>query len=182
MTQNKQAEKGNENRDEHNPGQIGGKRYTMRQKMISIGNDYWIENEQGERVFQVDGKAMRLHKTFYFEDAHGKKLAKIVKARLKIKETMQVNGLDGEQLALVKKDVFTPLKEHFVAHVKDGPDLDIHGNLLDHEYAINQGEKIVAQVSKKWLNLRDSYSISIDPGQDDVIILSVVLCIDEMTH
>ncbi len=107
---------------------------------------------------------------------------KLSRPDFKIKETMQVNGLDGEQLALVKKDVFTPVKEHFVVNVKDGPDLDINGNLLDHEYAITQGEKVVAQVSKKWLNIRDSYSISIEPGQDDVIILSVVLCIDEMTH
>jgi uncharacterized protein YxjI len=27
----------------------------MRQKLVSIGDDYWIENDQGERVFKVDG-------------------------------------------------------------------------------------------------------------------------------
>ena len=31
-------------------------RYQMRQRVISIGDDYVIENERGERVFKVDGK------------------------------------------------------------------------------------------------------------------------------
>ena len=38
-------------------------RYQMRQKLISIGDDYWIENDAGDRVFRVDGKAMRLRNT-----------------------------------------------------------------------------------------------------------------------
>jgi uncharacterized protein YxjI len=95
---------------------------------------------------------------------------------------MEVEGPDGEQLALVKKALFTPLKEHFVVEVKNGPNLEIHGNLLDHEYTIGEGSERVAEVSKKFFHLRDSYSVSIEPGQDDVIILAVVVCIDEMTH
>ena len=91
-------------------------------------------------------------------------------------------GPDGEQLALVKKALFTPLREHFVVKVKDGPDLEVHGNLLDHEYTIGEGRTKVAEVSKKYFHVRDSYSVSIEPGQDDMIILAVVVCIDEMTH
>jgi uncharacterized protein YxjI len=82
--------------------------------------------------------------------------------------------------------VHTPLKllpqERFVVNVNNGPGLEIHGNILDYEYTISDGNAKVAEVSKKWLLLRDSYSVSIEPGQDDVIILAVVLCIDEMTH
>ena len=172
--QEQPADKGNNQSDK--------KRYKLRQKMFSIGNDFWIEDDQGVQVFKVDGKAMRLRKTFYIEDAHGMQLAKIEKHVVTIKETMEVKGPDGEQLALVKKALFTPLKEHFVVKVKNGPDLEVHGNILDYEYTIGEGDDKVAQVSKKFLHLRDSYSIEIEPGQDDVVILSVVVCIDEMTH
>ena len=40
----------------------------------------------------------------------------------------------------------------------------------------------VAEVSKSWFRLRDSYGVAIDPGQDDVLILAVAVCIDEMAH
>jgi uncharacterized protein YxjI len=39
----------------------------MRQKLVSIGDDYWIEDDQGERAFKVNGKALRIRKTLIFE-------------------------------------------------------------------------------------------------------------------
>jgi hypothetical protein len=45
--------------------------YQMRQRMISIGDDYVIENDRGERVFKLDGKALRVRKTIQFEDMDG---------------------------------------------------------------------------------------------------------------
>jgi uncharacterized protein YxjI len=163
-------------------GPMNNKRYIFRQKLVSIGNDYWIENEQGEKVFRVDGIVLTLKKTFYLEDAHGNRLAEIKKRLITIKETMDCWGPKGQKLAQVTKALFTPLKEHFVVDLPNGARLDVHGNILDHEYTVEQEQRIAAQVSKKWIDVRDSYVVSIEPGQDDVIILLVVLCIDEMTH
>ena len=162
------------------PGQTGV-HYKIHQKMLSMGSHYWIENEQGETVYKVDSK-LGWRKSFNFEDAQGNKLAKIHKVIISLKETMELEGPDGQKLAVVKKDLITPLKEHFVVELKTGSDLDIRGNLLDHEYTIGRGNQKVAAVSKKLFHLRDSYSVVIEPGQDDVILLAVVVCIDEMTH
>ena len=158
------------------------KRYRLRQKLISIGRNFWIENDQGETVYKIDGSPVRMRRTYTFKDTGGKTLAKIVRSVLTLRETMEVSGPGGEQLALVKKDLITPLKEHFVVNVKNGPDLEVHGNILDHEYTIGDNLNQVAHVSKKWLDVRDSYSVLIETGQDEVILLAVVVCIDEMTH
>jgi hypothetical protein len=34
----------------------GAERYQMRQKLVSFGDDFWIENDRGERVYKVNGK------------------------------------------------------------------------------------------------------------------------------
>jgi uncharacterized protein YxjI len=34
-------------------------RYLVREKMFSIGDDFWITDQGGNRVFLVDGKARR---------------------------------------------------------------------------------------------------------------------------
>jgi uncharacterized protein YxjI len=52
----------------------GADHYRMRQKLVSIGDDYWIENDRGERVYKVDGKALRVRQTLIFEDARGAEL------------------------------------------------------------------------------------------------------------
>ena len=61
-----------QDRREQRRGGTGATHYRMRQKLVSIGDDYWIENDQGERVFKVDGKALRVRKTLIFEDSHGR--------------------------------------------------------------------------------------------------------------
>jgi len=160
----------------------GGTRYQMRQKMVSIGDDFWIENEQGQKVFKIDGKALRVRQTLIFEDAHGKELCKIQEKMLRIKDSMEIEGPQGGQMALVKKAMITPVRERWVVKIKGGKDLDVQGNILDHEYSIGEGRDKIAEVSKKWFRLRDSYGVSIDPGQDDVLILAVAVCIDEMVH
>jgi len=160
----------------------GGTRYQMRQKMVSIGDDFWIENEQGQKVFKIDGKALRVRQTLIFEDAHGKELCKIQEKMLRIKDSMEIEGPQGGQMAMVKKAMLTPLRERWVVKIKGGKDLDVQGNILDHEYSIGEGRDKIAEVSKKWFRLRDSYGVSIDPGQDDILILAVAVCIDEMVH
>jgi uncharacterized protein YxjI len=157
-------------------------RYKIRQKMFSIGDDFWIENQEGNRVFKVDGKALRLRETLFFEDMNGNKLCKIQERLLTIKDTMVVEDADGHQMAVIKKGLIAPLGDHWTVTVKGGPDLDVQGNILDHEYAVMQRRKKIAEVSKKWLSITDTYGVEIDSGQNDILILAVAIAIDMMSH
>jgi uncharacterized protein YxjI len=157
-------------------------RYQIRQKMFSIGDDFWIENQKGDRVFKVDGKALRLRETLFFEDMNGNKLCKIQERLLAIKDTMVVEDPDGHQMAVIKKGIIAPLGDHWTVTVRGGPDLDVQGNILDHEYSIMQRRKKIAEVSKKWLSLTDTYGVEIDEGQNDILILAVAIAIDMMSH
>lgn len=157
-------------------------RYKIRQKLVSIGDDFWIENKDGQRVFKVDGKALRLRKTLVFEDLKGNKLCQIQERWLPIKETMAIDDANGNQMATVKKALIAPLRDRWSVNVKDGPDLVVHGNILDYEYSIKQGWNKVAEVSKKWISLTDTYIVEIDEGQNDVLILAIAVAIDMMAH
>lgn len=46
-------------------------KYQMREQMFAIGDDYWIETDTGQRVFKVDGKALRIRKTLVLETPAG---------------------------------------------------------------------------------------------------------------
>ena len=157
-------------------------RYKIRQNLISIGDDFWIENEAGQKVFKVDGKVFRIRKTLVFEDVNGKKLAQIQERLLTIKDTMAIEDADGDQLAVVKKALIAPLGDRWDVKVKGGPDLDVQGNILDHEYSIMERRKKVAEVSMKWLSLTDTYGVEIDDGQNHILILAVAIAIDMMAH
>ncbi len=55
-----------ERREERRGGDGGTNRYQMRQKLVSFGDDFYIENSAGQKVFKVDGKMLRVRDTFSF--------------------------------------------------------------------------------------------------------------------
>ena len=95
---------------------------------------------------------------------------------------MVIEDAHGKDLAVVKKALISPLRDRWHVDVKNGSDLDVQGNILDLEYAIKQGRKQVAEVSKKWFTLTDTYGVEIADGQNDILILAVAVAIDMMVH
>jgi len=154
----------------------------MREKMVSFGDDYWIQNEHGQKAFKVDGKALRVRSTLNFEDAHGKKIYQIQEKKLRVKDSMEVEDAQGNRVAIVKKAIISPIRDRFSVSIKGGSDLDVKGNIVDHQYTIGEGRDKVAEASKKWFRVRDSYGVEVETGQDDLLILAVTVCIDQMAH
>jgi uncharacterized protein YxjI len=158
------------------------RRFRMVQRMVAIGDDFYIQDDQGNRAFKVDGKALRVRDTLVFRDMAGNELCKIQQRMLRIKDTMEIEGPHGDTLAHVKKALITPLRDRYVVKFADGPDLDVTGNILDHEFRITDGRQSVAEVSKRWFRIRDSYGVEISPGYDEILVLAATVCIDQMSN
>ncbi len=157
-------------------------RYQMRQKLVAFGDDFYITNEAGQKVFKVDGKVLRVRDTFQIKDMQGNVLCQLQEQLLRIKDVMAIEDGHGNRIAEVKKALITPLRDRWTVKIRNGPDLDVQGNILDHEYEIKEGRRKIAQVSKKWFRVRDTYGVEIAPDQEDVIILAVTVALDNMAH
>ena len=155
--------------------------YQMREKMLSIGDDFWIENDAGDRVFKVDGKALRIRQTLAFEDTNGNELLRIQERKLRVRDTMAIER-DGETVATVRKAIVGPFRERFKAEFEGGGEYEIKGNIVDHEYEFKREGREVATISKRWFRVRDSYGVEIAPGEDDVLVLAIAVAIDQMAH
>jgi uncharacterized protein YxjI len=159
----------------------GGTKYQMREKMFAIGDDYWIENDAGERAFKIDGKAIRIRDTLVLETANGDEVFTIQEKKLSVRDKMEIER-DGKTVATVRKALVSPLRDRFSIDVEGGDDMDAKGNIVDHEYKIERGGDEVAEISKRWFRVRDTYGIEIAEGQDEALILAVTVCIDQMSH
>ena len=151
----------------------------MREKLFAIGDDYWIETQDGERAFKVDGKALRVRDTFILETPSGEEVFKVQQKKLRIRDTMEIEH-DGDTVATIKKALITPLRDRYEIEVEGGAELNAKGNIVDHEYEIERDGHKVAEVSKRWFRVRDTYGIEIAPGENDALILAATVCIDEM--
>jgi uncharacterized protein YxjI len=156
-----------------------GNRYQMREKLFAIGDDFWIENDSGEKLFKVNGKALRARSTFILEDPHGEELCKIQRKALHIHDTMEVERR-GERFATVKKALISPLRDRFTIELEGGGELNVHGNVVDHEFKIERDGDTVAEISKRWVRVRETYGVEVAEGEDDALMLAITVCVDEL--
>jgi uncharacterized protein YxjI len=163
---------------EDGPG--AGSRYQMRQRMLSIGDDYWIEDAEGRRAFRVNGKALRVRKTFVLEDSEGNEVAKIQERKLSVRDKMAIER-GGDSLATVRK-ALVGIRDRFSIDVADGGELHAKGNMVDHEYEIDRDGQSVATISKRWFRVRDTYGVEVAPGEDDALVLAIAVCVDALSH
>jgi len=158
---------------------LDGPTFQMREKVFAIGDDFWIEDGDGNKVYKVNGKAVRLRDTFILEDAHGNEVSKIQEKKLSIRDKMTIER--GATKATVRKRL-VGIRDHYIIEVEGGEDLKAHGNIVDHEYKIERDGEKVAEVSKKWFRVRDTYGIQLAEGQDVPLILAISVCVDEMAR
>lgn len=154
-------------------------RFQLRERLLSIGDDYWIENGHGQRTYRVDGKALRFRDTWILEDPTGHNVAKIKERKLSVRDAIRIE-FDGRE-ATVKK-ALVGIRDRFHVDVDGGDDLKIHGNIVDHEYEIERKGTTVATVSKKWFRVRDSYGIEVREVADAPLMLAVTVALDAMAH
>ena len=156
------------------------RRFQMREDLLSIGDDYWIENEAGMKVFHVDGKVARIRDTWELEDHSGRALAKIKERKLTVRDKMTIEFADGTE-ATVKK-ALVGLRDRFHIELDGGEDLKAKGNIIDHEYEIERDGQEVAEISKKWFRIRETYGVEVRHDTDPVLILAITVAIDGMTR
>jgi uncharacterized protein YxjI len=154
-------------------------RYQMRQDMISIGDDYWVEDSEGNKAFHIDGKAARLRDTWVLENSAGKEVALIREKKMSVRDAVKIEV--GGKEAVVKRAMIS-IRDRFHIEVDGGEDLKAKGNFLDHEYEIEQDGDKVAEISKKWFRLRDTYGVEIYTDVDPALILSITVAIDSFSH
>jgi len=162
-----------------NRGDSSGTQYQMREKMFSIGDDFWVETNDGDRAFKVNGKALRIRDTLVLESPTGEELYTIQEKKVRVRDTMEIEQ-NGKTVATIKKALVSPLRDRYSIDVEGGDDLEAKGNIVDHEYKIERDGDKVAEVSKRWFRVRDTYGIEVAEEQNDALIVALAVCIDQM--
>jgi uncharacterized protein YxjI len=152
-------------------------RFLVRDRLLGFGDDYWIEDQHGNKVFLVDGKAMRLRDTFELKDTQGRVLIDIHEKMFALRDTMIIER-DGDPLATIKRKRLSLLRNHYRVSLVDGTDLDVSGKILDREFAIDYDGELLAQISRRWLHVRETYGLDIvRDDADPALLIAVAVCV-----
>ena len=156
-------------------------RYVMKQKWLSFGDDFRIQDASGRDRYFVDGRALSLGDKLSFQDMQGNELLFIRQRLLSWGPTYELIR-NGRVAAQVKKELFTFFRCKFEVDVPGPDDLEAVGDFWDHEYHFERRGEVVATVSKRWFSWTDTYGIHVDNDADDVIVLASAVVIDLVCH
>jgi uncharacterized protein YxjI len=152
-------------------------RFLVRDRLLGFGDDYWIEDEHGNKVFLVDGKAMRLRDTFELKDTQGRVLIDIHQKMFALHDTMVIER-DGDALARIKRKRLSLLRNHYRVTLVDGTELDVSGKILDREFAVEYEGELLAVISRRWLHVRETYGVDVvREDADPPLLIAVAVCV-----
>jgi uncharacterized protein YxjI len=155
-------------------------RYRMSGNMVVLGHDFPVLNDAGEHVFRFSGRAISNSDTIQIEDMRGRMLysSQLHEAR-KAHRIVIVNSAETETGSIVRKPS-SPLRDGFTLELQNGPSLTIDGSISTYEFRIIGPSGMVAEISKRWFRARDSYGVEILTPQDDALLLTAVVVLDQM--
>lgn len=157
-------------------------RYLIREKLLSFGDDFQIKDAEGRDMYWVDGRAFTLlREKLVFKDMKGEELAFLREKLISLRKAYEIHR-GGQHVATVRKDLFNLFRCRFTVDVPGPDDYEAQGSFLDHDYTITRRGRVVAEVSKKWLTIRDTYTVDIVDDEDDILILASAIVIDQICH
>jgi uncharacterized protein YxjI len=155
-------------------------RYLIQERIFSFTNDFWIEDEAGNRVFYVDGRALSLRETFELRGAAGELRALIHKKVFAVRDTMKIEDAGGV-IATVKPAFFSPFKHRYEIDLADGTRLEATGDFRDKNWEITGPDgRVAGRISRQWFRIRDTYGVEVGPGEDDALIIAIAVSIDRI--
>jgi uncharacterized protein YxjI len=152
-------------------------RYVIREKFFRLTEDSVIHGEDGQPIYEVNGKLFSLHHTLVLKDLAGNELATVKKQIVSLTPKFHITR-HGEEAATVRKKLISLFADRFTVDIPGPDDLHIKGSLFEHNFTIERSGRLIATVSKRWVALTDTYGVETAEGEDDILILAAVLAID----
>jgi uncharacterized protein YxjI len=149
--------------------------YMIREKLFGFGQDSDISDEHGTAVLRVDGKAFR--DRLVLRDPAGREVAEVKRKLVALRPTYEIE-IGGRDAATVRKKLFTPFVDRYTVDIPGPDDLELVGDLFDHDFTVRRDGTVVATVSKAYFTVRDTYGVDIAGGEDELLILTAVLALD----
>jgi uncharacterized protein YxjI len=152
-------------------------RYVIRELFFHLGEDSQITDESGQALYEVDGKVLSLHNTLVMRDLRGEEVATVKRELIALTPTYRIDR-PGKSAVQVRKHLINLFGDHYTIDIPGPDDLEMDGDLFDHEYQIKRAGAVVATISKQWIALTATYGVETAPGEDDVLLLASVLALD----
>ena len=149
--------------------------YTLRQKLVSFGNNFTIEGED-DSLFIVKGEPLTLFDKISLQDREGNELAYISLEIEKWRGVYEIHR-QNHPLTEVRRVWMTFPQHRFTIDTGGVDDLTAVGDFFDFEYFIKRQDRDIARFTRQWFHFSETWAIEIDNEEDKVFMLALAIII-----
>ena len=154
-------------------------RYVIREKILSLGDNFTIKDSNENDIFRVRGKLLSLGNKLRLYSMDDSELVYIEQKLFRFLPEYHI-FMNNSFAALVKKEL-SFLKPKLYIESTFG-NYTVEGNIFAHNFQINKDGYSIAGIYKKLISFTDSYEIEISESENQAFILSLVIVIDQIFH
>ena len=148
-------------------------RLYIKQKIFSLGERFSVKDEFGNDRYFVEGEWLSIPKTFRIYNAQNQEVLSLESKFFSFLPTYQIIR-NGEVAAEIVKE-FSFFRPKYRI---DGSPFSVEGDVFSHDYTILRDGAPVASISKEWFTWGDSYMINNFNGEDEEMLLAILIVID----
>jgi uncharacterized protein YxjI len=152
-------------------------KYTVREKFFTVKGDNDISDEAGQPVFRVQGKLFSARSVMTIRDIAGQELARVQRKLFAVLPRYEV-ALTGGEVTTVRRRLSSPLKPKWTIDTPGQGSMILTGDLPGYNFTMEREGMRVASISKEWVTLRAVYGVDIAPGENDVLLMGIVLVLE----
>ena len=144
----------------------------FKQRIFSWFDSYDLYNENGETLFQVEGKLSWGHKLLIYDQMH-LQIGEVKEEVLTLlpKFILYDHGIEIGKIE--KEFTFFRPKFHLTCN-----DWRVEGDFMEWDYTVLNDTRIIMQASKELFHFSDTYVLDIERDEDALLCLMIVLAID----
>lgn len=148
----------------------------VKQRVFSFRDRFTVKDANGIDRYSVVGDVFSFPKTLHIYQANGEEILTIKKKMFSFLPCYQIYRKDTLAAKVIKKfTFFTP------SYCIEGTPFTVKGDFMEHNYEILRDGIPVADISKEFFTWGDSYRINVGDGEDDLMMLAILIIIDCMT-
>ena len=153
--------------------------FVLQEKLLSIGGDLWIEDPSGNHVYEIDGQAFALRRTLHLLDLEGRELYEVNASLMHVRRTFEIKR--GEAIvATIEQALMTFFGDRFKVVFEDGSELQISGDIWDHEFEASVNGRPVIAASRRWFSMHGAYAVRVAPEFDVPLALAIAIALEQM--
>ena len=159
---------------------FSGKEYIIEQKIAAMRDTFGIKDRNGNLLAYGKRKIVSWGPQFWFETPDGTRVGEMHGKVLAVRPTFEIYDLQG-LVGVVKKKVMKLLGSGWWLEDNSENEIGrIKGNITEHDFSVQSPSgSEVAQVHKKWVNIRDSYGIELTSDEiSPYVIVAYVIAMD----